>query len=107
MRLNDEIIGIGLVVVNVTEHRRAEDFRTVVMDNMAEGLYVMDGEGRITFMNATASRMLGWTSDELHGRPAHAAIHSLHGAALVFRDATEEQAERSRLQRESSTRLPG
>jgi PAS domain S-box-containing protein len=75
VRLNEEVIGIGLIVLDVTEQRKAEDFRAVVMDNMAEGLYVMDGEGRFTFLNAAASKMLGWTSDELRGMPAHATIH--------------------------------
>jgi PAS domain S-box-containing protein len=154
VRLSGEIIGIGLIVVDVTEQRQAEDFRAVVMDNMAEGLYVVDGEGRFTFLNAAASEMLGWTSDELRGRPAHATIHfqhpdgspfpedecefvrvrtqgesiavsndaftckdatilpvaysaaplagpsDTHGAVVVFRDVTEEQAERTRMQQE-------
>ena len=34
---------------------------------MVEGLYALDGEGRLTFMNSAASRMLGWTEDELRG----------------------------------------
>jgi PAS domain S-box-containing protein len=154
VRLSDEVIGIGLVVLDITERRQSEDFRSVVMDNMAEGLYSMDGEGRITFMNAAASEMLGWTDHELRGRTAHEAFHfqrpdgssfpeeeceishvrtggksiavsndaftrqdgtilpvaysaaplagpsEVHGAVVVFRDVTEEQAERLRMQRE-------
>ncbi|MDX6649512.1 MAG: hypothetical protein QOJ97_1463 [Solirubrobacteraceae bacterium] len=154
VRLDGEVIGIGLVVVDITERRRAEDFRSVVMDNMAEGLYVVDGDGCITFMNHAASMLLGWTEDELRGKPAHATIHfqrldgtavseeeceilaartagkpiaissdaftrkdgtimpvdfsaaplagapGLHGAVVVFRDITDEQAERVRVKRE-------
>jgi PAS domain S-box-containing protein len=154
VRLNDEVIGIGLVVVDITERRQAEEFRSVVMENMAEGLYAMDEHGRLTFINAAASQMLGWTADELRGKPAHATIHfqhadgspfpaeecdilrvrksgesiavpsdaftrkdgtilpvaysaaplagaaDVHGAVVVFRDITEEQAERTRMQRE-------
>jgi PAS domain S-box-containing protein len=90
VRLHDEIIGVGLVVVDITERLQAEDFRSVVMDNMAEGLYVTDGEGRLTFMNAAASKMLGWTAEELSGRSVHAAIHFKHADDSPF---PEEQCE--------------
>jgi PAS domain S-box-containing protein len=154
VQLGGEVIGVGLVVVDITERRQADEFRSVVMDTMAEGLAVIDSEGCVTFMNAAASRMLGWTTDELAGRPAHAVIHGqrsddspagaeaweirrvrtagesitvasdvfirkdgsrlpvaysaaplaggadTYGAVVVFRDVTEEQNERMRLQRE-------
>jgi PAS domain S-box-containing protein len=45
------------------------------MDNMAEGLYLLDGQGLVTYMNRSASRMLGWTEDELRGRFMHDAVH--------------------------------
>jgi PAS domain S-box-containing protein len=154
VRLNDEVIGIGQVLVDITERQQAEDFRAVVMQNMAEGLYVLDGQGRLVFMNAAAARMTGWSEDELRGKAVHAAIHYQHadgsafseedcellkvhterrtvrmtddsftrrdgsifpvaysaapllsgtnvrGAVVVFRDTTEESAERTRVQRE-------
>ena len=40
-----EIIGIGIVAVDITERRRAEEFRSNVMDNMAEGLLSVDAQG--------------------------------------------------------------
>jgi PAS domain S-box-containing protein len=79
VRLEDEIIGIGLFVVDMTERKRAEDFRSVVMNNMVEGLCASDCEGRLTFMNAASCRMLGWTEDELLGKSVHGAIHFQHG----------------------------
>ncbi len=78
VRVSGETIGIGLVAVDITERKQAEEFRSVVMDTMAEGLYVMDGEGRLMFMNAAASKMLGWTENELRGKSVHAAIHFQH-----------------------------
>jgi PAS domain S-box-containing protein len=84
VRLGDEVIGIGLVVVDITDHQQAEDFREVVMQNMAEGLVVTDGEGRLTFMNAAASRMTGWSEDELRGKAVHDAIHYQHTDGSAF-----------------------
>lgn len=40
-----------------------------VIDNMADGLVVVDRKGRITLVNAAAERMFGWTSMELIGKP--------------------------------------
>ena len=75
VRVDGEIIGVGNVVVDITERKEAEEFRGVVMDNMAEGLYALDADGRVTYMNRAASQMLGWTEQELLGRPMHETIH--------------------------------
>jgi PAS domain S-box-containing protein len=154
VRLDDEIIGIGVIVVDITERREADALRSTVMDTMAEGLYVVDGDGRLRLMNAAASRMLGWSEQDLCGKRVHDAMHSrnadgspcseqesellrvrtlgefvrrdddvfgckdgtllavaysatplfdgsaVRGAVIVFRDDTEERAERMRVQRE-------
>jgi PAS domain S-box-containing protein len=75
VRVDDKMIGIGIVVVDITELKQAEDFRAVVMENMAEGLYAVDHDGRLAFMNSAASEMLGWTEKELRGRLVHETIH--------------------------------
>ena len=75
VRLHGEIIGIGIVVVDITERRQAEEFRSIVMNQMAEGLYTLDGEGQLTYMNSAASEILGWTEEELRGKHMHDAIH--------------------------------
>jgi PAS domain S-box-containing protein len=62
-------------VQDVTEREQADHFRSAVMDTMLEGLYVLDAEGRATFVNAAASRLLGWTEAELRGRSMHDTIH--------------------------------
>jgi PAS domain S-box-containing protein len=75
VRIDGEIIGVGNVVVDITERKEAEEFRAVVMDNMAEGLYALDADGLVTLVNPAAASMLGWTEDELRGKPMHATIH--------------------------------
>ena len=45
---------------------------------MVEGLYALDDQGRLTFMNSAASKLLGWSEEELRGKPMHAAIHFQH-----------------------------
>jgi PAS domain S-box-containing protein len=75
VRIDDEIIGVGNVVVDITDRTEAEEFRAVVMDNMAEGLYALDADGLVTYLNPAAASMLGWTEDELRGKPMHATAH--------------------------------
>ncbi|MEK6743128.1 MAG: PAS domain S-box protein [Nitrospirota bacterium] len=43
--------------------------------SLGEGVLVIDGDGRLTFMNPEAERLLGWTSEELLGEVLHALIH--------------------------------
>lgn len=76
VRAEGEIIGVGVIVNDITERQEAEHFRAAVMDTMAEGLYVLDEEGRLTFMNPAASNILGWSEEDLSGKPMHPAIHS-------------------------------
>ena len=87
VRENGEIIGIGLFVMDITERHEAGEFRSVVMDNMAEGLYVLDRDDRLTFMNAAASKILGWTTEELRGRRIHEVIHFQHADGSAFPEA--------------------
>jgi PAS domain S-box-containing protein len=76
--VDDEVIGVGVVVTDVTERAQAEHLRSTLMDTMVEGLYALDDEGRVAFMNSAAERMLGWTEDELRGKPMHEIIHFQH-----------------------------
>jgi PAS domain S-box-containing protein len=76
--VDDEVIGVGVVVTDVTEREEAEHFRSTVMDTMVEGLYALDDEGRVAFMNSAAEKLLGWTEDELRGKPMHEVIHFQH-----------------------------
>jgi diguanylate cyclase (GGDEF)-like protein/PAS domain S-box-containing protein len=42
---------------------------------IGEGIYVLDQEGRLQFLNAEAERLLGWTGAELKGRNFHDVVH--------------------------------
>lgn len=150
-----EVIGVGVVVVDVTEQREPDEFRSIALNQMAEGLLATDGQGRLTYMNQAVTRMLGWTEADLKGKRIHDFIHTRRpdgsairpeeccdlqrvckegrtfrsesqvftakdgsllpvaysaapvftgslgtGMMLVFRDITEERAERLRVKRE-------
>jgi PAS domain S-box-containing protein len=46
-----------------------------ITSHLAEGIYVMDRQGTVTFMNPEAERILGWTMDGLNKKGAHDLIH--------------------------------
>jgi PAS domain S-box-containing protein len=75
VRIADEVIGVGVVAVDITDREAAEHLRAAVMDTMVEGLYTLDGEGRLTSMNSAGSKILGWSEEELRGKDMHSAIH--------------------------------
>jgi PAS domain S-box-containing protein len=75
VHVGDQLIGVGIVAIDITARVEADDLRDVVMDHMAEGLYVLDADGRTTYVNRAASDMLGWSVDELRTRSMHDTIH--------------------------------
>ncbi len=71
------------VMRDITELQRAVDLsgkrekklRNIV-SSISEGLYVLDKEGQLLFMNAEAERLLGYKEEELLGRKVHEIIRS-------------------------------
>jgi len=51
-----------------------ERFRSA-MTNMAEGLVMLDAQGRITYMNPAAEALFGWSFTELLGQDIHEKTH--------------------------------
>jgi PAS domain-containing protein len=58
--------------------RRSKERFGRAMNSMAEGLYTLDKEALVTFMNPAAEKMFGWTSAELLGKNMHEIIHYKH-----------------------------
>ena len=55
-----------------------------IMNSLDEGLQGIDLHGRIIFENPAAVAMLGWTTGELIGRPAHETMHHKHADGVVY-----------------------
>ena len=45
VRVDGEMLGVGVIVTDITERQEAEHFRAAVMDTMVEGLYALDDAG--------------------------------------------------------------
>ncbi len=86
-----EVVGASKIARDITEAKEAQeklqralDFDQTVMLSMGEGLYTVDNEGRVTFMNPSAERMFGWRLDEIIHRNMHAVIHHSHPDGTPF-----------------------
>ena len=66
----------------------AEARLRLILESTAEGIYGIDLEGRITFANAAAERILGHSSAVLIGRNAHALIHHHRKDGSDYPEAT-------------------
>ncbi|MCK4346918.1 MAG: PAS domain S-box protein, partial [Bacteroidales bacterium] len=53
----------------------AEEQSRLLLESAGEGIFGADLDGRITFLNPAAAKMLGYSADELIGQPVHERIH--------------------------------
>ena len=87
----DEVVGASKIARDITQSKEAQEqlqraleFDQTVMLSMGEGLYTVDSEGRLTFMNPAAQRIFGWTLDEILGRRMHDVTHHTHPDGTPF-----------------------
>ena len=71
--------------MDVTEQHAAEDElqlvrrqHELILSAVGDGIYGVDLEGRFSFMNPAAAKILGFTEEELTGKDVHELIHHSH-----------------------------
>jgi PAS domain S-box-containing protein len=95
MDLHDERPFILNHGVDVTEQHEAEEAlhlatrqRELILESVGEGIYGIDLEGRLTFINAAGARTLGYRPEQLAGRDIHDAIHHSHADGTPYSKIT-------------------
>lgn len=85
--------GIFLMAQDVTENKWAEEtilklthHKDLILESVGEGIMGLDAEGKITFANSTAARLLGYDVSELIGEKHHAKIHNKRKDGTLFRE---------------------
>jgi PAS domain S-box-containing protein len=62
----------------VEERRGLGRRNDLLLAAAGEGIYGLDLQGRTTFINPAAARMIDWPVEELLGKPQHAILHHSH-----------------------------
>jgi PAS domain S-box-containing protein len=78
-------LGLDITVQKRLEEtaREQESRLRTILENLAEGVCTLDARGQLTYLNARAQAMLGWTLDELAD----------HGMLAIMRDPRESHPE--------------
>ena len=65
-----------------------------VMDTLGEGVYMLDVDGRCTYLNGEAEAIIGWSIEELRGKKLHDVIHSQlpDGTLVTVQDCPVHQS---------------
>ena len=80
---------------DVTEQHEAElalhvatRQRELILESVGDGIYGIDLEGRITFINQAGAHALGYSSEQLTGRDLHDVIHHSHADGTPYSKST-------------------
>ena len=97
--------------MDVTEQHEAEEAlhlatrqRELILDSVGDGIYGMDLDGRLTFINKTAAQMLGYQPEQMTGRDVHELIQHSHAdgspsaktTSLIYQSMCRREQIRSR-----------
>ena len=81
----------GFLRDGMEEWRRVEQvFRDIERQNQlilgaaGEGIYGVNAEGKATFVNPAAERLLGWRADDLVNKSIHHVVHFAHPDGSVY-----------------------
>ena len=64
-----------LVTLRTAALEAAEAQASLILNSSADGIFGLDTAGNFTFVNPAACDILGYTAEQLIGRPSHATIH--------------------------------
>ena len=56
----------------------SEAMNQLILRAAGEGIYGVNADGKTTFVNPAAARMLGWKAEELVGHDMHSIVHHTH-----------------------------
>ena len=81
--------------MDVTEQHDAQEAlhlatrqRELILESVGDGIYGIDLDGKLTFINEAGARALGYTHDQLAGRDVHEIIHHSHANGTPYSRTT-------------------
>lgn len=56
----------------------------LILNSVGEGIYGLDLQGNVTFVNPAAAQIIGWEIDDLIGKSMHAVLHHSKGDGTPY-----------------------
>jgi len=81
---NDNLGGAVVVFRDISESNRLKKQLELIVDSAGEGIFGLDINGNVTFLNKAASIMLGWESTDLIGKSHHDLVHHTHADGTPY-----------------------
>lgn len=64
--------------------RQTEERTRLILGSVNEGIWGLNAQGKTTFVNAAAARMLGYSEQELQNASMHAMVHHSHADGTPY-----------------------
>ncbi len=81
--------------MDVTEQYKAEEAlrvatrqRELILESVGDGIFGIDLDGRVTFINEAGASILGYAPEQLKGRDLHQLIHHSHADGTPYSRST-------------------
>ena len=91
VKKDGELLGAVVVFNDITERKKEQEEITkiynqnqLILQSAGEGVYGLCCEGKTTFVNPAAAKMLGYEVDELKGKPMHTLLHHTHADGTQY-----------------------
>lgn len=85
VKKDGELLGAVVVFNDITDRKQEQEEITkiynenqLILQSAGEGVYGLCCEGKTTFVNPAAAKMLGYEVEELKGKPMHSLLHHTH-----------------------------
>ncbi|MDD3813654.1 MAG: PAS domain-containing protein [Desulfocapsaceae bacterium] len=75
---NDTLSGAVVVFRDISENNKLKKQLELIVNSAGEGIFGLDAQGNVTFLNKAASIMLGWEAEDLIGKSHHDLVHHTH-----------------------------
>jgi two-component system sensor histidine kinase/response regulator len=73
-----------MVKERTAELRASEEKSRLLLESVGEGIFGVDLDGKVAFINPASNRMLGYGSEELIGKGIHEKIHHSHADGSAY-----------------------
>jgi PAS domain S-box-containing protein len=84
---NEILTGAVVVFRDISENNKLKKQLELIVNSAGEGIFGLDSQGNVTFLNMAASIMLGWEPEDLIGKSHHDLVHHTHADGAPYPEA--------------------